>query len=338
MMDMNNMKYVALIALIGCAGFSVNAFAQDRLGLPDGYKLVDRVRATVDDKVITQYELDRAFEPLGGAGHGILDETEREAWYQAKRTEVLDELVNSELILSEGRKLSLEVSPQEVARYINNLKQQNSWDDAQLDAFVRRIGFRSLAGYQDHVEREMLKAQTIQYKTASKVRPSNDDIQRIFERDYHGGKFRIQVHAQHILIRLPQLVSGQKIRDLSQKAHRVRAMAMAEEKTFDELAAEFSDDSNAAAGGDLGWFGHCEMAPDFENEVFKLKAGQISEVVKTSFGYHIIRLLERRKVPLEDAAIAKRCIRMNLEIENRLKAYQNYVKELRVTHHVRQFN
>lgn len=331
------MIHRSLSPLIAIALLAGPAAAEQK-GLPPGYTALDRIRATVDNKVITQYELERAFEPLAGSGHGILDDKERERWFQSKRAEILGELINSELILSEGRKLNLEVSPQEVANYINNLKTQNSWDDDDLDGFVKRIGFRSLADYQDHVEKEMLKAQTIQYKTAARVRPSADDVQRRLERDYYGGKFQDQVHAQHILIKIPNLVSGQQIRELSQKAHRVRQLALNEERTFDELAAAFSDDTNANSGGDLGWFSRCEMAPDFENEVFKLKPGQISDVVKTSFGYHVIRVLERRKVPLEDTQVAKRCIRMNLQIDNRMKAYEGYVKELRVTHHVVEYD
>jgi parvulin-like peptidyl-prolyl isomerase len=63
---------------------------------------------------------------------------------------------------------------------------------------------------------------------------------------------------------------------------------------FAKLAAEFGSDGTKDKGGDLGWFGHGQMDPDFEKATYALKPGEISEVVQTRFGFHIIKLEERK--------------------------------------------
>ena len=310
------------------------AQSDENAGLPAGYKLYDRVRATVDDQVITEFELNRQFEPLMGAAFEILDPVERKKWITERRAQVLDQLIDTELILREAKKLDLEIRPNDVAAYMNRLKSENGWGDGELLQFVRRNGFRDMASYQQHVEKEMLKAQTVGYRLSGRVRPSKEDLKRALQRDYHGGEFETQVRAQHIFLRVPPLISGRDLQELSKKAQEIRRLAVTETKSFAELAAEYTQDRNGAQGGDLGYFRRCEMAHEFEKEAFRLKTGSISEVVRTSMGFHIIRVVDRRKVKITNKQRVMRCIQMNLEMDNQVKAYKGYTKELRIQHHV----
>lgn len=88
--------------------------------------------------------------------------------------------------------------------------------------------------------------------------------------------------------------------DLDDKKDREQAEALLKRlragEDFATLARQFSTDSSREKGGDLGWFGRGVMVPEFENVAFVLQRGQISNVVKTAFGYHIIKLEERRTV------------------------------------------
>jgi peptidyl-prolyl cis-trans isomerase C len=71
---------------------------------------------------------------------------------------------------------------------------------------------------------------------------------------------------------------------------------------FAELAKKYSKDTGSGAnGGDLGWFGKGQMVPEFENSVFSLKIGEISQPTKSQFGYHIIQLLGRETRPLDSS-------------------------------------
>ena len=310
------------------------ARADEGDGLPAGYELTDRTMAIVDDETVSLFELNRAFAPLDAMSAAILDDKEREEWTKSKRKEVLAEQVNTILVLAEARKLNLEVPPQQVAAHLASIKDENGWDDAQLEGFVKSLGFVDLASYREHVEREMLKAQMINIRIGSRSKPSKEDVERVFVRDNYGGKKQDEVRAAHILVRVPNLVTSQQLRELHKKALEVHDKAITEEKSFDDLAKEYSDDQNASSGGDLGWFKRGMLDPEFERATFKLKVGQISEVVQTGFGYHVIRVTDRRQVPIEDPAQVKRLIQMDLERENQLRGYEAWVKELRLYHHV----
>jgi parvulin-like peptidyl-prolyl isomerase len=326
--------WAAVISLV----FSASVATAAPPKVPTDFDAFDRIRAIVDAEVVTNFELERSFSPLQGLGAGILDTEERTAWLLKKRTEVLREHINTLLVIQEARKLDLEVGPQEVAAHIAALKRQLRVEtDDQLALYVRSIGFRNLDDYQDNVEREMLKARTIRLRISGRVRPSKDEVHRVFARDFHGGKEMDEVHAQHILIRIPNLVTPEIVRTRSRLAHEARSKALSEEKTFCELTAEYSADTNKDSCGDLGYFARCTLDPEFERAVFALKDGEISDVVRTNFGFHVIKVLGRRKVPIADERTAtrlQRCVRMDLESENRVKAYEAYTNELRVTHHV----
>ncbi|HEX5724311.1 MAG TPA: peptidylprolyl isomerase [Longimicrobiaceae bacterium] len=110
-----------------------------------------------------------------------------------------------------------------------------------------------------------------------------------------------QVRARHILLRVPTEATKQQRDSVRAQAEGLRARAAGGED-FAGLARQFSADATAQEGGDLGFFGRGQMVAPFENAAFALQAGQISSVVETPFGYHVIKVEEKKAVPLGDQA------------------------------------
>ncbi len=301
-------------------------------GLPQGYELLDRVVATVDSKVITRFELERALRPFTVQASAIVDDAEREKWYAEKEKQVLDEQINAILLQEEAGKLELRITPEDVADHLAGIKAKNGWDDDQLKKAIQQQGYDTLSGYTEHVEKEMLRTQVLSLRLASRIRPSQDDVERQFQRETEGGTTFEQVRAWHIQIKVPAIGTPDQLRELAERAERVRQLAATGTAPFPELAAQYGEEQ--AADGDLGWFGRCEFDPEFERAAFEVPTGEVSKVVQTGFGFQIIRIAERRRVPLPDAQRVKRCIRMELELDNRMAAYGSFMKELRLSHHV----
>ncbi len=101
------------------------------------------------------------------------------------------------------------------------------------------------------------------------------------------------VKASHILIRSPKTDDAKKRQAAQDKAKQIKKQ-IADGADFDEMARKNSDDSSARSGGDLGYFSKGQMVPEFEKAAFALPVGGVSDVVETPFGYHIIKVDEKR--------------------------------------------
>lgn len=133
-----------------------------------------------------------------------------------------------------------------------------------------------------------------------------------------------QTHARHILIKLSEVVSE---KDGKQKMDTIKDRLDNGEK-FELLARQFSEDGTASNGGDLGWVNPGDTVPQFEKAMNELKPMQISEPVRSPFGWHIIQVLERRKQDMSKEA-ARLKARQEIRARKADEAYQDWVRELR---------
>ena len=134
------------------------------------------------------------------------------------------------------------------------------------------------------------------------VKVNDDEIEAYYE--YNIGAFTSpkQVKARHILFLVEKGASEERERQVRDKAKAVLALAR-QGKDFGELAKTYSEGPTKNKGGDLGYFSEGSMVKSFEGAAFKLKAGEISDLVRTPFGYHIIKVEDVKEAgtkPLEE--------------------------------------
>lgn len=133
-----------------------------------------------------------------------------------------------------------------------------------------------------------------------------------------------QTHARHILIKLSEVVSES---DGKQRMDRIKER-LDNGADFAEIARQSSEDGSAASGGDLGWVNPGDTVPQFEKAMNSLKPGEISEPVRSPFGWHIIQVIERRKQDMTREA-ARLKARQEIRSRKSDEAYQDWVRELR---------
>jgi peptidyl-prolyl cis-trans isomerase SurA len=133
-----------------------------------------------------------------------------------------------------------------------------------------------------------------------------------------------QTHARHILIKVNEQTSEA---DAKAKIDRLRERLVAG-ASFEDIARANSEDTSSAKGGDLGWLSEGDTVPDFEHAMDKLKINEISQPVRTPFGWHLIQVVERRKQDITQQRRreeARRAIRQRKSDEQ----FEEFVRQLR---------
>jgi peptidyl-prolyl cis-trans isomerase D len=132
---------------------------------------------------------------------------------------------------------------------------------------------------------------------------SDAEVEAAYQRDQVNRYIvQDQRRASHILFRVAPDAPAEESASVEEKARGVLEQARSE-GDFAELAREHSDDTSASNGGDLNFFGRGQMVPEFEEAAFSLAAGEVSDLVRTNFGFHIIKVTEVRQartIPLEE--------------------------------------
>jgi peptidyl-prolyl cis-trans isomerase SurA len=139
-----------------------------------------------------------------------------------------------------------------------------------------------------------------------------------------------EVRARHIFVATPERATPGFVATARKKAEDALQRVKSGE-TFAIVAREMSDGPTAREGGDLGYFKKGLMLPAIEQAAFALKPGEISPLIKTSSGFHIVMVEDRRAIPPKPLPEVKEDIRNQLANESIFKERENYVASLRKT-------
>jgi len=162
----------------------------------------------------------------------------------------------------------------------------------------------------------------------AKIKVTDKEVKEYYEK--HKSEFvqPAQVRARHILVKVPADADKKAWDAARKKAESIMKKAKKGED-FAKLAKEYSEDPGSKArGGDLGYFQKGRMVPEFEKAAFALKVGQISEPVKTTFGYHIIKVEAKKPRKQESFKDVQQKIRQKLTREKQRKVREEIIAKL----------
>jgi len=258
-----------------------------------------------------------------GLGSGGLTQPSE---YRKIQEEIVEQLVVQELLWQEAQRRGIVVSEDAVDAELEKLK-----SGFQTDlAFQFRI---EEGGYTEETFRENIRQQKSVQKMITDelmpaAEPDEETIRTFYEENIDQMAIPEQVRARHILVKF----------DANDPASRAAAeeriakvqSELAGGANFAILATELSEDSSAQSGGDLGWFERGTMVRPFEDAAFALEPGEVSEVIETGFGFHIIRLEDRteaRTATLEETAPQIRAYLGQQNLENAIEALVTKLRE-----------
>lgn len=188
--------------------------------------------------------------------------------------DMVDEMINEVLLRQAAKEAGVSVTAEEVDKEVEQLKEQIG---SSYDMVISQYGWT------DQQVRELLEMNLLVYKISTKdITIEDDALMAFFEENKSDYDEPEQVIASHILV-----ATEEEAKEIRQQ--------LDEGADFAELAKEKSlDVATAVAGGDVGWFARGRMTEEFEKTAFQLMPGQISQPVKTEFGYHIIKVTDRK--------------------------------------------
>jgi peptidyl-prolyl cis-trans isomerase C len=168
----------------------------------------------------------------------------------------------------------------------------------------------------EELKKRVIVEAFLKKKVETQTAITDADLQKFYDQNKDKLKAGEQVRASHILVK-----SEPEAQDILGQ--------LKKGGNFEQLASKYSIDAAKAKGGDLGWFGKGSMIPEFEKVVFGMKEGEISGIVKTQFGYHIIKLTGKRPAGIPPFADVKEQIKAKLLPEKQQEAFQKLKDDLK---------
>ena len=291
-------------------------------------EIVDRVVASAGDESVSLYDVEKEGKALFEQVAASSAPEELEGRMYEARKNIVERLLEKILLLREGKRMGIDISESEIDGAIENIKRENKIDQKTLVAALEQEGL-TYDAYRTEVREQAIRSKVIDRKVRSGVRISNEDIEIYYQRNTAQFKLDEEIKARHILFVLPAGADRQKTEEVRNRALEVLDKVKGGED-FEALAKIYSEGPSGPKGGDLGFFKRETMLKEFSDAAFALEQGEISSIVRSTFGYHIIKLEERRGgtlMPLEDARDKIRDILYPREVEKGIKAFIRELKE-----------
>jgi len=280
--------------------------------------------AVVNGSVISEDDLDTYVDQLRQRLSQEKGEVKPEQVNRLKE-KALQTLINRELLYQESQKQGVAVDQSEIENRIKRLKSRFP-DETQFKSALEKNGI-SLASLKAHIAEGLAVQKLIDQKFGD-LSISDKEAKNYYDEHPEAFTRPEQVKARHILIKVGPDADDEQKSEATQTLEEVKKKLAGGEK-FSELAKEYSEGPSSDKGGDLGYFSHGQMAKPFEKTAFSLNKGEVSDIVETRFGYHLIKVTDKRPESLLPYEDVKGRLQSHLK-DQKLKQHINgYIDQLK---------
>jgi peptidyl-prolyl cis-trans isomerase C len=281
---------------------------------------------TVNGRVVTEQEVaeeqGRILQQLAGR----MPPEQLDAMQGAIQKQAQENLINRILLEEAAENEGVEASQEEIDTKLNAI--QSNFESAE--AFNSRLSAMGIT--EDDLRQELASGlrmeKLFEMHSGDVAAPSEDDLRSFYAENPERFTQPERIRASHILF----LVEPNDP-ETEKAARRLEAAKILGEiqngADFERLASQHSGCPSKAKGGDLGFFGQGQMVKPFEDAAFALEVGEVSDIVETRFGYHIIRVTDRQEASTIDFETTKADIASVLVGQKQQEAMNEYIDELR---------
>lgn len=312
------MKRIVLMAIIAVLTAVPYAEAQ----------VVSRIAAIVNDEIITTGQLDRELDRML-AENPQEDLTEEKR--QELRRELLSRLIDDLLVDQRAKKIGIAVAEEEIDKAIADVQRQNGIDREQLEAALTAQGM-TFPEYRAKLARQLLNFKLVGREIRSEVEVTNQELRNYFQENIDEYREAPFIRLSRLSFPLPSGADANQIaalRSLCQEARQELRLGT----PFGDVLEKFTRDKGGD-GGAMGTFGEGELTEPFAGAVRNLEVRQVSEVIETPAGFHILYVEEKNPGRVPDfEEVRDQLSKMILE-RKREEALQGWAENLKKEAHI----
>jgi peptidyl-prolyl cis-trans isomerase C len=242
------------------------------------------------------------------------------------KNDVLESLIDRELLFQESKKKGVQVKSEDVSDQLQKIKQRYP-NKEKFNSLLSNMGLTE-SDVQKQIERGIAIQELIDKEVAEKIKVSDEETKSFYDKNPQLFQQPEQVKASHILIKVKSDAPD------DQKAEARKKIEAAQQKVqkgedFATLAKTYSEGPSGPKGGDLGYFRRGQMVKPFEEAAFSLKPNETSEIVETQFGYHLIKVDDKKPAKKMTYAEVKDRLNEHLKKQKTDSEANAYIETLR---------
>jgi len=250
---------------------------------------LDRIIAIVNSDVVMQSELE---EKLRTVKTQLEQQGTRLPPATALEKQVLDRLIQNKLQLQLASRTGIRVDDETLNRTISNIAAENKVTLTQFRDILEKDGY-SYERFREDIRNEITISRLRQRQVENRITVTDREIDNFLATQEHQGNIETQIRLAHILISTPDGASPEEIENVRLVAEKV-VEDLKKGQDFAQMAATMSDGQQALKGGDLGWRKSDQIPTLFADHVAGMNAGDVSDLIQSSSGFHIIKLVDIR--------------------------------------------
>ena len=284
------------------------------LGVPLGAEVIEQVLVRINGDILTKTELEQrqiaALRQRPEFANATPDNPELKKAIAEITPQIVLDAVDELLLIQRGRELGYTMGDDQFNSILANIKKSNNLDDDSRFQAALKAENLTLADLRKNLEKQMLVSRVQQTEVAAKVTITEDDAKAYYEAHREEFSTPASLTLREILVQVP--ASDRGVNAAQDDAAKEKALSLRNRllggEPFAKLATEVSDSSSKASGGLIGPINHDELAPALQKTLDAMKVGDITEPIRTTRGYQLLKLEDRTDVKVQSFEEARAAI------------------------------
>ena len=252
-------------------------------------KTIDSIAVVVNDDVITRNEVAariKSVEQRMKAQNVPLPDP------ADLRRQLLERMIVERAQMQLAKEMGVRVDDQTLDRAIGRIAEQQKMNMQELRNQMEKEG-TPFATFREEIRDEIIMQRLREHEVDAKIQISDSEVDNFLAAEKAAASEQVEMNLAQILVRIPENSTPEQIAARRSRAEEV-SRQLRTGADFAKMAATYSDASDALSGGDIGWRDSNRLPPLFTEQLLKLKPGQITPIIKSNTGFHILKLVDRR--------------------------------------------